>query len=57
MLYTTEAQIERAAESKMDRLDREYLNTPMTEEEYTKKCKEIEQWVVEQYKIYWKGVN
>jgi hypothetical protein len=44
----TEDQIERAVEAKMDRLDRIYLNSPMTEAQYQAEIRRIDQWAAQQ---------
>lgn len=40
----TENQIEIIAELRMDRLDKQFLKGPMTQEEYDKAVQEIEEW-------------
>lgn len=46
----TEEQIERRAEQMMDRLDRDYLNSPMSQEEYEAGIRKIEIWVRGEYR-------
>ncbi len=43
-IYETEEAIFREAERMMDRLDREYLKTKMSEEEYKLRCDDISYW-------------
>jgi hypothetical protein len=40
----TEEQIERKVESLFNRLDRQFLNSPMTNVEYNAKSREIDRW-------------
>lgn len=47
----TEEQIERLAESKMDRLDRRYIECEMTEAKYQAAVMELNRWVERQYLI------
>lgn len=56
-MYTFEQAIERVVEHKFDRLDDEYLNTPMTEEEYQGRCIDIKAWAEHQYKLLRKRSN
>jgi hypothetical protein len=44
----SEDQIERAVQAKMDRLDRVYLNSPMTEAQYQAEVGRIDQWAAQQ---------
>lgn len=43
--FDTEDKIESEAERMQDRLDKEYMNSDMTEEEYKMRCDEINLWV------------
>jgi hypothetical protein len=40
----TEDQIERQVERLFARLDRQFMNSPMTDVEYNAKCREIDRW-------------
>lgn len=44
----TEEQIERCAEAMMDALDRAYLGTDMSEPEYMRRVREIDDWTRQQ---------
>ena len=46
----TEDQIERQAELMMDRLDRDYLNSGMTQDEYEQGIRRIDNWVHGEYR-------
>ena len=43
--FDTEDKIESEAERMQDRLDKEYMNSGMTKEEYKMRCDEINLWV------------
>ena len=45
-----EDRIERLVEAKQDILDRRYLNSSMTKEEYAVECRNLELWADEQLK-------
>lgn len=46
----TEEQIERIAERKMNRLDKELMNGSITQEEYNQEVRELDQWVNAEYR-------
>lgn len=46
----TEDQIERHIELRMDRLDRKFMNSEMTQEEYDKRVKELDAWADQQFR-------
>lgn len=49
-LAMTENQIERIAEQRMDRLDREYLNTVMDSNTYDEEVRKIKDWADAEYR-------
>ena len=45
----TEEMIERAVESKVNSLDRKFMKSDMTQEDYDQKMREINEWADAQY--------
>jgi len=45
----TEEMIERAVESKVNTLDRKFMKSNMTQEDYDQKMREINEWADAQY--------
>lgn len=48
----TEDQIERAVESRTDRIDRLYMAGHMTTAQYEYECKTIIEWAADQYRAF-----
>lgn len=48
-VYTSEAEIERAAERRMDTFDRSMLRGELTQEQYNQLVKDLDEWCKAQY--------